>query len=205
MRIRKPTRQGALRAAVISTASSAAAAAVLAGASAAADTQTARVIDRIVTCATGFAGGLRLLTLQGKSKSSASSGYVWALTNVQPTGRIATVGQRGLELSPFCRPSRVAVPLATRGLQRSIAGVFDEEWDCQVPRSVLLRVRVVFERPAPALRRGDPWGFPILFIHQPVREGTLVARTTTGRTVAAARLLPTGKLQFFTSEACFPD
>jgi hypothetical protein len=162
-------------------------------------------VDRTVECATGISGGLRLLTLQGKSKSSASSGYVWALTNVQPTGRTATVGQRGLELSPFCRTSRVAVPLVTRGLERSIAGVFDEEWDCQVRRSILLRVRVVFKRPAPAFRRGDPWGFPILFIHRSVREGTLVVRTTTGRTVAAARVLPTGKVQFLTSGTCFPD
>jgi hypothetical protein len=183
----------------------AAVAAVLAGTGAGAEHQGSRVVDRTVSCATGFTGGLRLLTLQGQSRSSASSGYVWALTSVQPTGRIATVGQRGLELSPFCRPSRAVVPLATRGLQRSIAGVFDETWKCQVPRSVLLRVRVVFERPAPAFRRGDPWGFPILFIHRPVREGTLVARTTTGRAVAAGKVLRTGKLQFFTSGACFPD
>jgi hypothetical protein len=158
-----------------------------------------------VSCATGFTGGLRLLTLQGKSRSSASSGYVWAITSVQPTGRIATVGQSGLGLSPFCRPSRTVVPLTTRGLQASSAGVFDEAWDCQVPRTVLLRVRVVFRRDAPAFRRGNPWGFPILFIHRPVREGTLIVRTPAGRAIAAAKVLPTGKVQFLTSQNCFPD
>lgn len=178
---------------------------VVAGASPAAVGQSSRVVDRTVTCATGFTGGLRLLTLQGKSRSSASSGYVWALTNVQPTGRITTVGQSGLELSPFCRTSRTVVPLTTRGLRASSAGVFDEAWDCQVPRTVLLRVRVVFKRNAPAFRRGAPWGFPILFIHRPVREGTLMVRTPAGRAIAAAKVYPTGKVQFLTSGGCFPD
>jgi hypothetical protein len=162
------------------------------------------VIDRTVSCATGLQGGLRLVTLQASSRA-ANAGYAWALTNVQPTGRIATLGQSGLELSPFCRAERASVPLTTSGLEGSLASPFDDRWDCTVPRRLLLRVRAVFRGRAPALRRGEPWGFPILFAHRPVREGGLAVRTPSGKTVALVRLLSSGKVRVLTSSSCFPD
>ena len=194
-----------LRVAVSLVVGLAAAGAVLVGIGSSADLQASRVIDRTVTCATGIQGGLRQLTIQASSRAGERSGYVWALTNVQPTGRVATVSQSGLELSPFCKPTRVSVPLTSRGLEGSVASAFDDEWDCQVPRRVLLRVRAVFKGVAPRLRRGDPWGFPILFAHRPVTEGTLAVRTPAGKQVALARLLRTGKIQVLTSGVCFPD
>jgi hypothetical protein len=178
--------------------------ALMLGRGASASPEQTRVIDRTMRCATGFQGGLRLVTLQASSRA-ANAGYVWALTNVQPTGRIATLGQSGLELSPFCRPVRTSVSFSARGLQGSLASPFDDRWDCGAPRTVLLRVRAVFRSNAPALRRGEPWGFPILYAHRPVREGSLVVRAPSGKTLAIARLLPTGKVQVLTSDACFPD
>lgn len=182
----------------------AAIAAVSGGPFASAQVPASRAIDRTVSCATGLQGGLRSVTIQASSKA-ANPGYAWAVTNVQPTGRIASLGQTGLELSPFCRVVRTSVPLTPRGLDGSVASPFDDQWGCSVPPRVVLRVRAVFGERAPALRRGDPWGFPILFAHRPVREGSLVLRTPSGKAVALVRLLSSGKVQVLTSGSCFPD
>jgi hypothetical protein len=167
--------------------------------------QATRIVDRTVTCATGLQGGLRQATIQASSKSAVGGGNVWVLTNVQPTGRIATVSQGSMELSPFCRATRTTVPLSSRGLQSSIAGAFGDEWDCQVPRQIHIRLRVVFKGAAPQLRRGEPYGFPLLFANRPVAEGTLAMRTTAGKPLAVARLRRNGEVQVLTSGTCFPD
>ena len=162
------------------------------------------VIDRAVLCSTGLEGGLRSLSLQASSARREGAGYVWATTNVQPTGRLATVARWGLELSPFCRPSRTTVSLSARGLEGAAASRFDDEWDCEVPSRVVLRVRASFRGRA-SLRRGAPWRFPLLFAHRPVSEGTLAVRAPGGPLIAVARVLRRGTVQVFVSDRCFPD
>lgn len=165
-----------------------------------------RVIDRTLLCETGVQGGVNVVTLNGSSsKPGKDSAGVDITTRLVPTWRLASIGERAVELSPACRRPTARAPLASTGLVGVVASPFGDEFDCWTPRRVLIRVRAVFESPA-TLRLGRPWGFPLLFARGKVEEAWLAIRTQAGKPMAFAAVSETGRTRVFTARRdCFPD
>lgn len=99
-----------------------------------------------------------------------------------------------------CRASAALVPLERSGLTGGVAGPFDDRWDCETARRVLVRVRAVVGSPA-TLRSFRT----VLRTTTPVREAQLAARTQSGRPLVYAQVFQSGKSLLYTSPTCFPD
>ena len=99
-----------------------------------------------------------------------------------------------------CRPSRKPVALGRSGLRGGAVGVFDEEWDCLAARRVLIRVRAVMTAPA-ELR--SYVGFARTTV--PVAAASLAVQTESGKRIAFAQVLESGRSLLYTSPDCFPD
>jgi hypothetical protein len=100
-----------------------------------------------------------------------------------------------------CRPTTRSIPLTRAGLEGGTASTFGDEFDCEVPRRMLLRVRAVLTRPDSFKRIR---GFERL--SAPVREAQLTARTEKGRTVMHAQVAASGRTTIHTATGmCFPD
>ncbi|MEX2210664.1 MAG: hypothetical protein WD689_02735 [Gaiellaceae bacterium] len=165
----------------------------------------ATVIDRTLLCEVGISGGVRKLKLysssairEGPQQHAAS---VDVSTNLRPTWRLAAIGEGSLELSPACTRSSATVPLSARGLDGGAAGIFGDEHGCLTPRRVLLRVRATFTSRV-TLRRGSPYGFPVLFARGTVEQASLAIRTQAGKPLAYATVSETGKARLFTAGSC---
>ena len=171
----------------------------------------ARIIDRTLICETGQSGAVHQVGLWTNSairgESASARGAVAEIrTNLQPTWRLAWVGETSVELSPACKPTKTRVRLTGRGLSGGdAASIYEDQYDCWTPRNVLIRLRAVFRSPV-TLRRGSPYGFPILFARGKVREGYLAIQTKSGKRILFSKVVAaTGKAHAFTSDDCFPD
>lgn len=101
-----------------------------------------------------------------------------------------------------CRASRAHVPLSARGLMGGAAGALGDSYDCFPPRRVLVRVRAVF-RSRTSLRLNSVTGH--LFTRTPVREVSLAVRTSSGKPLAYAAALESGKARVFAAPGCLPE
>ena len=99
-----------------------------------------------------------------------------------------------------CRGSSVRVPLGTRGLARTAVGPFEEIYDCDTPRRVLVRVRAMLASPD-ALSSFH--GF--LRATAPARAAEVMVRTPSGKPVAYVRVEDSGKASLFTAPGCVED
>lgn len=172
-----------------------------------ASSSASRIIDRTLNCEIGIMGGIRLAELRVSSavRQRKQPANVDLTTNIAPTWRLAYVGETAVELSPACRPSTARVLLSARGLSGGIASPFVDNFDCWMPRRVLIRVRAVFRSPV-TLRSGTPWGFPLRFARGEVTEGSLAIRTQAGKRLAFVTVSDSGRARVFTAaEDCFPD
>ena len=169
-----------------------------------------RIVDRTVTCATGLSGGIREVFVRAVSAhgqgAERRTGYVDVTSNVQPSGRLAYIGQREVALSPFCAPRRASIPLTQRSLTGGRVGQIEEAVDCATPRRVVIRVRAMFRSPA-RWRRGEPYGFPLVFARGTVTEASFAMATTQSKPLAFATVVQWGKVRLFTDfpDSCIPD
>jgi hypothetical protein len=99
-----------------------------------------------------------------------------------------------------CRSTSARVPLGTRGLVRADVGPFDEAYECDTPRRVLIRVRATLARPG-ALASFHGY----LRTTAPARTAEVMVRTASGRPVAFARVEENGKSGLFTAPRCVED
>jgi hypothetical protein len=103
--------------------------------------------------------------------------------------------QRGV-----CRGTSARVPLGTRGLVRATVGPFDETFDCETPRRVLVRVRAILAGTG-ALTSFHGY----LRTTVPTRTAEMMVRTLSGRPVAYVRVQEPGKANLFTAPGCVED
>lgn len=94
------------------------------------------------------------------------------------------------------------VPLSSAGLSGGDASHFEEGFQCAGLRRVLVRVRAVLA--VPASFRLDR-RFLYLEANAPVQEGSIAARTVSGRPLVFARVKGSGKARIFTAPSCIPE
>jgi hypothetical protein len=175
-------------------------AALALGAQARAVPSASRVIDRTLSCETGLTGGLHEIWIRSNSAYGQGAnrpvGEAELLSNIQPSGRLVWLAQAGLEVSPACMATKATVPLTPRGLTGGVVGQIEERVACESTRRVLLHVRAVFRSPV-TLRRGQPYGFPLLYAHSPVSSGSFAVRTSSGKPLLYSTVLPSGSVKAF--------
>jgi hypothetical protein len=119
--------------------------------------------------------------------------------NFEPSQQPSTVT---LSLAVRCKQSAMRVPLTTKGLAGFAASPLDDEYQCVVPRRVLVRVRATYRAPT-SLRPNRKWG--TLEARGVVREGVVAVSTETGRPVALATVNENGKARLYVADHCEPD
>jgi len=163
-----------------------------------------------LSCETGLTGGIHKVSVVSSSAYAPSTtpvaGEVELTSNLQPSVRLVWLAQTGLELSTRCTATKSAVPLVSKGLTGGVVGAIEEHISCESTRRVLVHVHALF-RSRVTLRRGQPYGFPLLYAHSAVSSGSLAVRTTFGKPLLYSTVLPTGKVRTFGSLplACTSD
>jgi hypothetical protein len=100
----------------------------------------------------------------------------------------------------LCRPHAKAALLSAVGVSGGLAGPFEEEFDCFAPRRVVLRVRAMLGAAAKPTHYKQ-----FIRLTAPVSKATIVARTESGKSLALAEVLESGKARLLTAPGCVPD
>ena len=97
-----------------------------------------------------------------------------------------------------CDPADARVPLSNTGLRGGSVGLFNEAFDCDVPRRVFVRFRATV-RTSVALRERAQL---FLATNAPAREAKLAVRTPAGKLLVYADVSESGKARLFTAKGC---
>ena len=185
------------------------------------DAGKTRLVDRTLTCRTGYFHGARLVFLTARSAARRGDALDWlaqatvstagnALSkqNTQPTlaGLTAgwpppaplTSGALAYD-NTHCGPTRMKVQLTARGLTGGVANAFGEDLRCIVGRTVLVRVRATFREPVE--EQPDRAGAFVTALGRVV-SGQLAVRTLTGSPIAYADVADGGRARLFTMNGC---
>lgn len=198
------------------------AAAFLAYAAGAAPPSVTRLVDRSLTCTTGYHGGARVIFVRAQSAFGEGAALEWLASadvstagqpvpskpNYRPT--LAGVsagwppppplssGGLGFE-NRRCVPSKSRIALSSRGLTGGPAAQLGDEYTCIVPRTVLVRIRARFREPA-ALRSTNRQRFFSALGR--VERGQIAVTTTAGKPLVYAEVADSGKARLFTARGC---
>lgn len=180
-----------------------------------------RLVDRTLTCRTGYFHGARLVFLTARSAARhgdtldwfaqatvSTAGNALSKQNTQPTLAGLTAGwpppppftSGGLAFdNGRCGPSRRAVPLSPLGLTGGVASAFGEDIRCIVPTTVLVRVRATFRDPVEEEpnKAGD-----FVSALGRIDKGQIAVRTPAGKPVAYADVIDGGRARVFTTKGC---
>lgn len=190
----------------------------------------ARILDRTLLCATALTGGLRQIEVRadsgiptgaswkqlafatvatgsiGSRVTALENSLAW-ITAAEPGG--GTTMDIGFNLAyphtdgtlalsrRHCRASSAKVALTTEHLDGARAGIFGDGFDCAAPRRVFVRVRGVFRSPSRV--HGDG---AFLRTNTPLREARVAVRDTSGRPLAYADVLESGRARLFVAPTC---
>jgi hypothetical protein len=191
----------------------------------AAPSATAKVIDRTLTCTTGFGKGTRNVELLARSAFRNPSGKLDGLGQVvvatpgnpipnrpqtfAPTLAGATAGwpapapfeSGALGFSPkLCKSARATVRLSSRGLGRGgEASVFGEDVTCPTPGKVVIRVRATFLEPAALVPNAKK---DYLSADARIKRAQVAVRTPDGKPIAYGEVLDSGKATLWTAGRC---
>jgi len=97
-----------------------------------------------------------------------------------------------------CDPADAQVPLFNTGLRGGPVGLFNQAFDCYVPRRVVVRFRATV-RSSIALRERAQL---FLATNAPAREAKLAVRTPAGKLLVYADVSESGKARLFTAKGC---
>jgi hypothetical protein len=165
------------------------------------------VIDRTFLCSTAMRGGIRQISVQATAAARPAPGgaYFSVVTSWVPDGTLASGSTAGLALNPTrCTPSRANVPLTTAKLGGGSPGTSGQEFDCETPPRVLVRVRAQF-RVATPLETSRDFGYPQLVARGEVTRASLAIRTPRGTPLAFAAVFASGKARLFAGGTCIED
>lgn len=175
----------------------------------------ARIIDRTVVCRTagvGYPDAVRFMNVSAEpfqhlggapaapwlfvgNSGSAGEPGVGASIRTGPWGNDAS-GFASLSRTRCTRTS-VRVPLSSRGLKGGLTQPFGDNFRCDVPATVLIRVHAHFTRPTGL--RPDARSASVLIARGQITTGYLVVTTQQGRKpiVFASAHDATGKARLF--------
>jgi hypothetical protein len=106
-----------------------------------------------------------------------------------------------LAMAQRCRVSRTRLPLSSRGLRRRAVDWLGQILDCPSSRRILVRVRATLTASASlSPRRGGNLGTAT-----PLREARVVVATSSGRRLAYAQVLSSGRASLWTATSCVAD
>jgi hypothetical protein len=176
--------------------------------------QASRVVDRTVVCqmpGEGFPDSTRFMSLaamRGNRRSGAfplmnvgngPSGELRALVMTGPTGRYRT-GSVVLNRTE-CATTNLRIPLTAQGLRAGLVKP-STSYRCDVPDSVLIRVRADFIRPTGFT--SDPESPFAISARGRITTAYLAVTTVRSRKPLAFMSVhePTGRVRVFTSASC---
>ena len=185
-----------------------------------------RIVDRTLSCPVGIRAGVRSVTVRGqagvrdiedrskwKFLASATVADEYApFAGVNAGNPVADLAP-GIPSSPerlwiasgaTCRSS-ARIPFTKSGLLRASAGQLGDSYDCRPGRRVLVRVRGVFRSPTALRVRRLPHGITRLVAAGTVRVGFLAVRSASGKPLAYAEVLESGKTRLFIAPSCVED
>jgi hypothetical protein len=151
-------------------------------------------------------------TVSGSALTAVDDNLVWVAAGVPSAeAEVLSVGLPGVSFplrswgtlgvnARLCRTSAKRIPLSRKGLSGGAASVFDERWDCDGGRRVLVRVRATLESTA---RLGSYRGF--LRTTVPVQSAKVVVATSAGKPLSYAEVSESGKSRLFVARGCTPD
>jgi hypothetical protein len=109
----------------------------------------------------------------------------------------------------YCMPARRRIPLSSRGLASYAPGRFGDEFECAVPKEILVRIRAVFRAPIVLQRGRTQLGNSsrrVLRAAELAMQAGVAARTRAGKPIALATAHESGKVRLFTAaRSCVPD
>lgn len=181
-----------------------------------------RIFDRTLICSIPTFAGVRSISVRAQSglrdfdqpsrwKALASFSLI---TGSDISGTVIAGSQAGApkpEIAPsgtlslytkICRVQSTRVPSSPKGLQGGVARKFGDEYDCAVPRRIVVRIRGVLS--APASLRFDARN-RVHSTNVPVRAAYLVVRTRAGTPLAYSEAFESGKARVFTARSCVED
>jgi hypothetical protein len=179
-----------------------------------------KVVDRTLQCTTGVQGGARVIHLRAQSAFGEGRKLEWlaqatvsavgqpvpSKPDYRPTLAGMTAGwpapppleSGGIAFeNRLCKPTRSRIALGPRGLTGGTASQLGEEFTCVVPRTMLVRISVVFRAPVELeLQRGG-WTAA-----GRVQRGRIAVTNLAGKPLVYAEVLEAGKARIFTSKGC---
>jgi len=183
-----------------------------------------RLVDRTLVCNTGFANGVRSITVTARSAFGKGGKLEWlAQATVATPGALipskrnaylptlagttagwpppAPLTSGGMGFSTKrCSGTRAKVPLSPRGLSGGAASQLGEELKCVTPKRVLLRTRTTFREPTtPELDRKAGW----YGANARIERGQVAVRTLAGKPLVYGEVADSGKARLFTAKGCF--
>ena len=169
---------------------------------------SARVIDRTLLCSTAMQGGIRLISIRAASATGsgpAQQGPSFsASTGFARDAGFAYASTSSLSLNwSRCTETRARVRLAAGKLDGGPTLSW-QEYDCEAPRRVLLRIRALFRKPT-AFESNRESGYEQLSANGDVKEAALASRTQSGKPLGFAMLSESGKARLFAASTCSED
>jgi hypothetical protein len=151
-------------------------------------------------------------TVSGSAFTAVDDNLVWVAAGAPSAeAEVLSVGVPGVTFplrswgtvgvnSRLCRTIAKRIPFSRKGLSGGPVGVFDDRWDCDGGRRMIVRVRAVLDSKATL---SSYRGF--LRTTVPVKSAKLVIATTAGKTLAYAEVFESGKSRLFVAPRCTPD
>jgi hypothetical protein len=151
-------------------------------------------------------------TVSGSAFTAVDDNLAWVAAGVPAAeAEVLSVGVPGVTFplrswgtlgvnSRLCRTIRKRIPFSRKGLSGGPVGVFDDRWDCDGGRRMIVRVRAVLSSKA---KLSSYRGF--LRTTVPVTSAKLAIATTAGKTLAYAEVSESGKSRLFVAPSCSPD
>lgn len=130
--------------------------------------------------------------------------YAWIVAGWPPQQDVGVpLRTESLAFSAGCRAASGRVPLSTAGLSGGPASPIGDEYDCVVPRALVVRIKSVFRTPT-SVRRQRTRTFHQLVARGPVREAYLAIRTLSGEQIVLASAHESGRARLFVGKTCGP-
>jgi hypothetical protein len=179
-----------------------------------------KLVDRALSCTTGIQGGARVIHLRAQSAFGQGHELDWlaqatvsavgqpvpSKPNYRPTLAGMTAGwppprpltAGGIAFDDrLCKASRSRVAFARGGLTGGLASQLGDEYQCVVPKTMLVRLRVTFRAPVELERVQKAY----TAIGR-VQRGQIAVTTVAGKPLVYAEVDDAGRARLFTSRGC---